>query len=82
MSISRAYLFQNRLTLSAFHALIKQYDFDNPLVVSDHTGTLWNLYYVPLSRETLTEIKVKENSVYTVSGNNRDGFVVASHVKN
>lgn len=71
------YMHKNRLTLSAYLALLKNYSFDAPLSVADSSGMLWNIYYTPASQGALTEIKVKDNSVYVISGNNRDGFVVA-----
>lgn len=75
------YMQKNRLTLSAYLALLKNYSFEEPLAVADSSGTLWNIYYTPASQGALTEVKVKENSVYVISGNNRDGFVVAARDK-
>ena len=75
------YMQKNRLTLSAYLTLLKQYSFEKPLAVADSSGTLWNIYYTPASQGALTEVKVKDNSVYVISGNNRDGFVVAARDK-
>lgn len=75
------YMQKNRLSLSAYLKLLKSYSFEEPLAVSDSSGQLWNLYYTPASQGALTEIKVKDNSVYVISGNNRDGFVVAARDK-
>ena len=75
------YMQKNRLTLSAYLKLLKNYSFEEPLVIVDSSGLLWNLYYTPVSQGAQTEVKVKENSVYAISGNNRDGFVVASRDK-
>jgi len=75
------YMQKNRLTLSAYLVLLKNYSFEEPLAVADSSGTLWNIYYTPASQSALTEVKVKENSVYVISGNNRDGFVVAARDK-
>lgn len=75
------YMQKNRLSLSAYLALLKQYSFEKPLAVADSSGTLWNIYYTPVSKGALTEVKIKDNAVYVISGNNRDGFVVASRDK-
>lgn len=75
------YMQKNRLSLSAYLALLKQYSFEKPLAVADSSGTLWNLYYTPVSKGASTEVKIKDNAVYVISGNNRDGFVVASRDK-
>ena len=75
------YMQKNRLTLSAYLLLLKQYSYENPLVFADASGLLWNLYYVPASSGALTEVKLKKDSLYLVSGNNRDGFVIASRDK-
>ena len=76
------YMQKNRLSLSAYLALLKEYSFENPLAVADSSGKLWNLYYTPVSKGASTEVKIKDNAVYVISGNNRDGFVVASRDKN
>jgi len=75
------YMQKNRLSLSAYLTLLKNYSFEEPLAVADSSGLLWNIYYTPASQGALTEVKVKENSVYVISGNNRDGFVVAARDK-
>ena len=75
------YMQKNRLSLSAYLTLLKNYSFEKPLAVADSSGTLWNLYYTPVSKGVSTEVKIKDNAVYVISGNNRDGFVVASRDK-
>lgn len=75
------YMQKNRLSLSAYLALLKEYSFENPLAVADSSGKLWNLYYTRASQTASTEVKIKDNAVYVISGNNRDGFVVASRDK-
>lgn len=44
-------------------------------------GTTWNLSYVAASSEETTEITVGANAVYTVSGDNSGGFIVAVQAK-
>lgn len=76
------YMQKNRLSLSAYLKLLKEYSFENPLAFADASGTLWNVYYTPAAQGAQTDVKVKDNAVYVISGNNRDGFVVASRDKN
>ncbi len=75
------YMYRNDLDLEGYLALLKNYRYDKPLPVVDDSGKLWSVYYAPVQSGSLTEIKIRESSVYEISGNNRDGFIVASYVK-
>lgn len=75
------YMTRNNLDLSEYLALIRGYSADKPLSVVDDSGKLWSVYFTPVGSGTLTDIRIPKDSVYTISGNNRDGFVVASYIK-
>ncbi len=75
------YMYRNRLDLAGYLELLKNYRYDKPLPVVDDSGKLWSVYYSPVQSGSLSEVKVRESSVYQISGNNRDGFIVASYVK-
>ena len=65
-------------SLSAYLAGIKD---GTITTVTASDGTTWNLSYVAASSEENTEITVGANAVYTVSGDNNGGFIVAVQAK-
>ena len=58
------------LALEEYVELIKNYTLEHPLL---YKGT--EIYYVPANGKS-TEIRLLEKSIYQISGNNVDGFVV------
>lgn len=58
------------LALEEYVELIKNYTLEHPLL---YKGT--EIYYVPANGKS-TEIRLPEKSIYQISGNNVDGFVV------
>lgn len=60
----------NDLTLEEYSDFIKEYTPEHPLV---YNGI--EIYYVPAAGESM-EIRLPENALYQLSGNNVDGFIV------
>ena len=69
------YIKQNNLCLEEYITLLKEHTKDNPLEISVDT-TLYRVYYVPANAGSTTAVPVPANKVYSVSGNNTDGFIV------
>lgn len=76
-----AYMHKEGLDLASYLDLLSKHTYDKPLVIIDGDSQLWKVYSVKASAGALTDVKVYENSVYSISGNNRDGFVVACRDK-
>lgn len=68
------YMKANNLCLEEYLDLVKNYSHASPLVISSGTST-YNVYYVKATGASTTAY-VPSGSVYTVSGNNIDGFIV------
>ena len=75
------YMYKNRLDLAAYVELLSGYTYDAPLSFADSAGMLWQVYTVTASSGSLTEIKLPKDAVYTISGNNKNGFVVLTRGK-
>jgi len=69
------YISQNNLTLEEYIENIKSYNNENPLKVTDGTKN-YNIYYVPATPDSTTQVPVPSDQSYTISGNNIDGFIV------
>lgn len=74
------YITQNSLCLEEYIALLKEHNKDKPLEISTASET-YRVYYVPANNNASTEVPVPANKVYTVSGNNVDGFIVTVSMK-
>jgi D-alanyl-D-alanine carboxypeptidase len=70
------YMYENNLCLEEYISAIKSYSSSSPLLVSTADGT-YAVYYVAASETGSTSVEVPENSDYTISGNNSDGFIVS-----
>lgn len=75
------YMYKKHLDLAAYVELVSGYGFDAPLSFVDNAGMLWQVYTVPASSGSLTEIKLPKDAVYTISGNNKNGFIVLTRGK-
>jgi len=75
------YMYKKHLDLAAYVELVSGYGFDAPLSFVDDAGMLWQVYTVPASNGSLTEIKLPKDAVYTISGNNKNGFIVLTRGK-
>ena len=69
------YIKQNDLTLEEYIDQLKSYTNTAPLEITVGQ-TLYQVYYVAASANGTTDVPVPQNKVYTVSGNNSDGFIV------
>ena len=75
------YMKQNGLCLEEYLDLVRDsHTKDKPLFVTGDNGNEYMIYYVPASTDSLTSISVpaasNENVTYTVSGDNKAGFIV------
>ena len=72
-----AYMAENNLCLEEYLTLLKNYDTDNHLSITNWDGEIYEVYYVPADAAAdSTYILVPPDQEYTISGNNRDGFIV------
>lgn len=69
------YMAKNGLSLEEYLSVIKANTAQERLVISDDLGKEWWVYYVSSSEGETTDITVF-GDLYSVSGNNIDGFVV------
>lgn len=73
----------NNLCLDEYNELIKSYDYRNPLSYTDQdSGNTYLIYYAAAGSGVSTMISVPSELQYTVSGNNRDGFIITVSVGN
>lgn len=75
------YMVKKRLDLASYVELVSGYSFETPLSFVDGAGVLWQVYTVPASSGSLTEIKLPKDAVYSISGNNKNGFIVLTRGK-
>ena len=69
------YMARNNISLEEYLNIIKANTAQNRLVISDDAGKEWWVYYAYSSEGETTDITVF-GDLYSVSGNNTDGFVV------
>lgn len=69
------YMNENNLCFEEYIELLKTYTIDNPLGISAN-GNIYSVYYVSAEKSDINEITVPSNKIYSVSGNNVDGFIV------
>lgn len=70
-----AYMTENDLTLEEYIALLYQYPADGKHLTFSYDGIHYEVYYAGANGEE-TEVEVPSDAMYTVSGNNWDGFIV------
>lgn len=75
-----SYIYENGLCLEEYLDNIQSYTARNPLKVKTTSGE-WSVFYTAANSEGSTQIAVPQNVVYTVSGDNMDGFIVAYQEK-
>lgn len=75
------YITKKRLDLPSYVSLVAGYGYETPLSFVDESGVLWQVYTVPAASGAITEIKVPKGAIYTVSGNNKNGFIVLTRAK-
>lgn len=67
---------KNGITLEEYIDFIKDFLFDSKYLVKQNNGKKIEVFYVPVNSLEMTEVLLPEKSVYQVSGNNLDGFIV------
>jgi len=71
------YMKDNNLALEEYLELLKEYDYENPLIFTDfENGEVYRIYYKAMGTGASTTLNVPSDLEYTVSGNNIDGFIV------
>ncbi len=68
-------MFENRLSLEEYIQFIKSYDEDNRYIFRQPHRAEIEIYYISAKVDT-TVIKLPENHIHQISGNNIDGFIV------
>lgn len=77
VGVPHAYLMTiHDLCLEEYIAYIEQFTFDEEHLFIETEEGNYEIYYVPMSQEKKTSIPVPKDKVYSLSGNNIDGFVV------
>ncbi len=71
------YIKQNNLCLEEYIDLLKTHNSSDPLEIAVGKE-LYNVYYVPASSGSSTEVPVPTDKTYTVSGDNAGGFIVSA----
>lgn len=70
------YMTNNNLCLEEYINALRAYQADGTHLFVESDGITYEIWYVPLTDGEVTYALVPENVPYTISGNNRDGFVV------
>lgn len=71
------YMAENNLCMEEYLTMLKDYDSENRLQVTNWDGELYEVYYVPADTTTdSTYVLVPPDKEYTISGNNSDGFII------
>ncbi len=69
------YMNSNNLCMEEYIEELKSYTIDNPLEITAN-GRDYGVYYTKADFSGETEVIVPQSKMYTVSGNNIDGFIV------
>ena len=74
--IHAAIMHENNFTLEEYLNYLQNYPVESGgLSYSDGTQS-YSIYYVPADASGTTKVTLPENTVYTISGDNRGGFVL------
>lgn len=65
------YIEDHGITLEEYLDILSDRRDDNAILMQDHDGTYWCIYYVPANSEGSTDIPVPKNYEYTISGDNK-----------
>lgn len=76
------YIYQQKLVLEEYIELLKQHDVNNMLEIVNWDGKVYKTYYIPANKdEKTTYVLVPPDTEYTISGNNKDGFIITIDTK-
>lgn len=67
-------IYEHELSLEEYIDMLKGYSYDSPLIVEDNNQKV-HIFYIKLSDDSIT-FSLPKDSIYQISGNNVDGFVV------
>jgi D-alanyl-D-alanine carboxypeptidase len=70
------YMTDNNLVLEEYIELLHNYTMNGTHLEITALGKTYDVFYVPANEEGQTTVYVPSDKEYTVSGNNKDGFVV------
>lgn len=71
------YMMDNNLCLEEYINLVKHYDAENPLQVTNWDGEVYDVYYAAADTSAdTTYVLVQSGANYTISGCNAGGFVI------
>lgn len=71
------YMNANGLCLEEYISELKKHTKDKPLEITSG-DTAYSVYYVKAEGDTTCDIPVPDDKMYTISGNNSDGFIVTA----
>ena len=76
---------KNKLCLEEYLDMLKQYKIDSPYSYEAEDGSCWAIYYFEQSTEPTTNIPIpldKTDTEYThsISGDNRDGYIITVNI--
>ena len=64
------YMEDHKITLEEYLDIVRKHTGDDAILMEDHDGTFWCIYYVPADDGETTEIAVPEDYEYYISGDN------------
>lgn len=66
----------NNCTLEEYIQYVKEFPYDGRHLLLENNGRPIEIFYVTAEKENKNTVYLPENSLYEVSGNNMDGFIV------
>lgn len=71
-----SYMAKNNMCLEEYLEFVKKYSVDSRLTIEDLNGNCWSVYYTPATEQDTT-VYLPKGVVYELSGNNKDGYIIA-----
>ncbi len=70
------YIYEHNLCLEEYTEKLKSYTVDKPLLIVDENQNKYMVYYQRLSENNTTAVRLESKSDFSISGDNRGGFIV------
>ncbi|MBQ8134001.1 MAG: M15 family metallopeptidase [Clostridia bacterium] len=70
------YIEDNDITLEEYMELLHKHNDEDAILMEDHDGHQWCIYYVEGDDYDITDVPVPVNYEYEISGDNQHGFIV------
>lgn len=67
---------EKELCLEEYLTYLRDYTLDTAPLRYTNGDTTYEIYYIPAAETGDTEVVIPKNAIYTVSGNNTDGFIL------